>query len=98
MLLPLGVHSRGNAIRHCLCFLLPRGSAPIILEDLRQILKYRLRRYSLCLGALPLLYPAAPLSVFAYEIGKYKALAIALEREYVVGFGCYCVKPFLGFI
>ena len=62
--------------------LLPRGSAPIILEDLRQILKYRLRRYSLCLGALPLLYPAAPPSVFAF--GKYTALAVALGREYVV--------------
>ena len=82
VLLPLGVHSRGNARRHCLCFLLPRGSAPIILEDLRQILKYRLRRYSLCLGALPLLYPAAPPSVFAF--GKYTALAVALGREYVV--------------
>ena len=36
--------------------------------------------------ALPLLYPAAPPSVFAYEIGKYTAPAVALEREYVVGF------------
>ena len=41
-----------------------------------------LRRYSLCLGALPLLYPAAPPSVFAF--GKYTAPAVALEREYVV--------------
>ena len=40
----------------------------------------------LCLGALPLLYPAAPPSVFAYFISKYTALAVALEREYVVGF------------
>ena len=60
---------------------MPRGSAPIILEDLRQILKYRLRRYSLCLGALPLLYPAAPPSVFAYFIGKYTAPAVALGRD-----------------
>ena len=45
------------------------------------ILKYRLRRYSLCLGALPLLYPAAPPSVFAF--GKYNtALAVALVREW----------------
>ena len=36
----------------------------------------------LCLGALPLLYPAAPPSVFAF--GKYTAPAVALEREYVV--------------
>ena len=41
---------------------------------------------NLCLGALPLLYPAAPPSVFAYEIGKYTAPAVALVREYVVGF------------
>ena len=41
-------------------------------------------RYSLCLGALPLLYPAAPPSVFAK--GKYTAPAVALGREYVVGF------------
>ena len=40
----------------------------------------------LCLGALPLLYPAAPPSVFAYFIGKYTAPAVALVREYVVGF------------
>ena len=39
---------------------------------------------NLCLGALPLLYPAAPPSVFAYFIGKYTAPAVALEREYVV--------------
>ena len=38
----------------------------------------------LCLGALPLLYPAAPPSVFAF--GKYTAPAVALVREYVVGF------------
>ena len=38
----------------------------------------------LCLGALPLLYPAAPPSVFAFC--KYTAPAVALEREYVVGF------------
>ncbi len=37
---------------------------------------------NLCLGALPLLYPAAPPSVFAF--GKYTALAVALVREYVV--------------
>ena len=35
----------------------------------------------LCLGALPLLYPAAPPSVFAF--GKYTAPAVALVREYV---------------
>ena len=33
----------------------------------------------LCLGALPLLYPAAPPSVFAF--GKYTAPAVALMRE-----------------
>lgn len=33
----------------------------------------------LCLGALPLLYPAAPPSVFAF--GKYTAPAVALVRE-----------------
>ena len=32
-----------------------------------------------CLGALPLLYPAAPPSVFAF--GKYTAPAVALVRE-----------------
>ena len=37
-----------------------------------------------CLGALPLLYPAAPPSVFDYCIVKYTAPAVALEREYVV--------------
>ena len=42
--------------------------------------------HSLCLGALPLLYPAAPPSVFA--CGKYTAPAVALEREYVVDFLC----------
>ena len=31
-----------------------------------------------------LLYPAAPPSVFAYFIGSYTALAVALGREYVV--------------
>ena len=36
---------------------------------------------SLCLGALPLLYPAAPPSVFAF--GKYTAPAVALMREFV---------------
>ena len=35
-----------------------------------------------CLGALPLLYPAAPPSVFAYFIGKYTAPAVALGREF----------------
>ena len=34
---------------------------------------------SLCLGALPLLYPAAPPSVFAFD--KYTAPAVALVRE-----------------
>ena len=38
----------------------------------------------LCLGALPLLYPAAQPSVFDYCIVKYTALAVALVREYVV--------------
>ena len=43
--------------------------------------------HSLCLGALPLLYPgAAPLSVFA--CGKYTAPAVTLEREYVVETFC----------
>ena len=37
-----------------------------------------------CFGALPLLYPAAPPSVFDYCIVKYTAPAVALEREYVV--------------
>ena len=36
--------------------------------------------YYICLGALPLLYPAAPPSVFAF--GKYTAPAVALVREY----------------
>ncbi|MCI6427777.1 MAG: hypothetical protein MR809_02655 [Rikenellaceae bacterium] len=45
------------------------------------ILKYRLRHYSLCIGALPLKYPAAPPSVFAYYIVKYTASAVALVRE-----------------
>ena len=35
----------------------------------------------LCLGALPLLYPAAPPSVFA--CGKYTAPAVALVREMI---------------
>ena len=39
-----------------------------------------------CLGALPLLYPAAPPSVFAYFIGKYTAPAVELVREFPVGF------------
>ena len=39
---------------------------------------------NLCLGALPLLYPAAPPSVFDYCILKYTAPAVALGREYVV--------------
>ena len=39
-----------------------------------------------CLVALPLLYPAAPPSVFDYYIVKYTAPAVALVREYVVGF------------
>ena len=51
-------------------------------------------RYFLCLGALPLLYPAAPPSVFAF--GKYTAPAVALEREYVVEFlGGYGLGIFL---
>ena len=51
---------------------------------------------NLCLGAPPLLYPAAPPSVFAYFIGKYTAPAVALEREYVVGFlGGYGLGIFL---
>ena len=63
------------------------GALPLLYLRISgcEILKYRLRRYSLCLGALPLLYPgAASPSVFAY--GKYTAPAVALEREYVVGF------------
>ena len=43
----------------------------------------------LCLGALPLLYPAAPPSVFDYCIVKYTAPAVALVREYVVGFAVH---------
>ena len=46
----------------------------------------------LCLGALPLLYPAAPPSVFAF--GKYTAPAVALVREYVVGFWVVMVWAF----
>ena len=53
-------------------------------------------RYFLCLGALPLLYPAAPPSVFAF--GKYTAPAVALEREYVVEFlGGYGLGIFLDY-
>ena len=37
------------------------------------------RYFFICLGAPPLLYPAAPPSVFA--CGKYTAPAVALERE-----------------
>ena len=37
----------------------------------------------LCLGALPLLYPAAPPSVFDYFIVKYTAPAVALVREHI---------------
>ena len=47
--------------------------------------RIRLRGY-FYLGALPLLYPAAPPSVFDYYIVKYTAPAVALGREYVVGF------------
>ena len=47
----------------------------------------------LCLGALPLLYPAAPPSVFAF--GKYTAPAVALGREYVVGFWVVMVWTYL---
>ena len=47
----------------------------------------------LCLGALPLLYPAAPPSVFAF--GKYTAPAVALGREYVVGFWVVMVWIYL---
>ena len=60
-----------------------------------------LRRYYICLGALPLLYPAAPPSVFAYFIGSYTAPAVALGREYVAGFigdifgGDYGLRIFL---
>ena len=72
--------------------ILPRslclGALPLLYLRISgcEILKYRLRRYSLCLGALPLLYPAAPPSVFDYYIVKYTAPAVALGREYVVGF------------
>ena len=61
------------------------GSATIILEDLTS--------KSSSIGFQPLLsmprgfallYPAAPPSVFAYFIGSYTALAVALVREYVV--------------
>ena len=45
-----------------------------------------------CLGALPLLYPAAPPSVFAF--GKYTAPAVALVREYVVVFWVVMVWAF----
>ena len=46
--------------------------------------------------ALPLLYPAAPPSVFAF--GKYTAPAVALEREYVVEFlGGYGLGIFLDY-
>ena len=46
----------------------------------------------LCLGALPLLYLAAPPSVFAF--GKYTAPAVALVREYVVVFWVVMVWAF----
>ena len=52
---------------------------------------HRLAVPYLCLGALPLLYPAAPPSVFAY--GKYTAPAVALEREYVVDFYANLLMP-----
>ena len=48
----------------------------------------------LCLGALPLLYPAAPPSVFDYLIVKYTAPAVALVREYVVVFWVVMVWAF----
>ena len=73
---------------------MPRGSAPIILEDLTsKSSSIGLRRYYICLGALPLLYPAAPPSVFAF--GKYTAPAVALGREYVVGFWVVMVWIYL---
>ena len=63
---------------------LRRMTGPYFLRHLETGQKILPR--SLCLGALPLLYPAAPPSVFDYFIGKYTAPAVALEREYVVGF------------
>ena len=44
----------------------------------------------LCLGALPLLYPAAPPSVFAF--GKYTAPAVALVREVSAMLGAVFVE------
>ena len=44
--------------------------------------------------ALPLLYPAAPPSVFAYEIGKYTAPAVALVREFPVFFFSFRFSAF----
>ena len=59
----------------------------ILLEDLTgKSSSIGLRRYFyLCLGALPLLYPAAPPSVFDYCIVKYTAPAVALGRVFLMG-------------
>ena len=83
-LLPSFFFVPGVGVEPNLCL----GALPLLYLRISgcEILKYRLRRHYLCLGALPLLYPAASPSVFAYEIGKYTVLAVALEREYVVGF------------
>ena len=64
---------------------LRRMTGPYFLRHLETGQKFFLP-HSLCLGALPLLYPAAPPSVFDYCIVKYTAPAVALGREYVVGF------------
>ena len=65
-------------------FRLRRMTGPKFLRHLETGQKILPR--SLCLGALPLLYPAAPPSVFDYCIVKYTAPAVALVREYVVDF------------
>ena len=59
------LHKRGSQLAESLFC----GDAPLLCSGVL-----------LCLGALPLLYPAAPPSVFA--CGKYTAPAVALVREY----------------
>ena len=65
---------------------MPQSTKPPVLVDLKSTSRAAFSRCYLCLGAPPLLYPAAPPSVFDYYIVKYTAPAVALGREYVVGF------------
>ena len=60
------LHKRGSQLAESLFC----GDAPLLCSGAL-----------LCLGALPLLYPAAPPSVFAF--GKYTAPAVALVREHM---------------